>query len=51
MEERQDFIPLDEMEERELRRSLLQRSRAGDAVAQATLFKLYGVIVTSPEPQ
>lgn len=38
-----DFIPLDEMEERELRRSLLTQSRAGDTVAQAKLFALYGV--------
>ena len=43
-----DFIPLDEMEERELRRSLLAQSRAGDAVAQARLFELYGVRVVSP---
>jgi hypothetical protein len=49
---RQNFIPLDAMEERDLRRILLQRSRAGDAVAQATLFELYGVTVTSPtEPR
>jgi hypothetical protein len=46
-----DFIPLDEMEERELRRCLLTKSRAGDAVAQATLFRLYGVRVSSPTEQ
>jgi hypothetical protein len=43
---RPHFVPLDEMEERELRRSLLIKSRAGDTVAQATLFELYGVTVT-----
>lgn len=43
-----DFIPFDEMEERELRRSLLSQSRTGDAVAQAKLFALYGVRVSSP---
>jgi hypothetical protein len=44
---RPHFVPLDEMEERQLRRSLLIKSRAGDTVAQATLFELYGVTVTS----
>jgi hypothetical protein len=42
-----DFIPLDEMEERELRRCLLNQSRAGDAAARAKLFELYGVTVSS----
>lgn len=42
-----DFIPLDEKEERELCRSLLDQSRAGDAAAQARLFELYGVIVSA----
>jgi hypothetical protein len=46
-----DFIPLDEMEERELRRDLLIKSRAGDAAAQATLLKLYGVRVSLPTEQ
>lgn len=46
-----DFIPLDEMEERELRRDLLTKSRAGDATAQATLLRLYGVRVLSPAEQ
>jgi hypothetical protein len=36
------------MEERELRRDLLTKSRAGDAAAQATLLRLYGVRVSSP---
>ncbi len=45
---RHDFIPLDEMEERELRRSLLTKSREGDSVAQAKLFALYGVRVSLP---
>jgi hypothetical protein len=45
-----DFIPLDEMEERELRRGLIMKSREGDADAQAKLFALYGVkISSSPE--
>jgi hypothetical protein len=43
-----DLIPLDEMEERELRRDLLTKSRAGDVAAQARLFELYGVRVSSP---
>jgi hypothetical protein len=43
-----DIIPLDEMEDRELRRDLLTKSRAGDAAAQATLLRLYGVRVSSP---
>jgi hypothetical protein len=47
----QDFIPLDEMEERELRRTLLAQSRTGDAMAQARLFELYGVRISSREPQ
>jgi hypothetical protein len=46
-----DLIPLDEMEERELRRDLLTKSRAGDAAAQATLLRLYGVRVLSPTEQ
>jgi hypothetical protein len=46
-----DFIPLYEMAERELRRDLLIKSRAGDAAAQATLLKLYGVRVSSPTEQ
>ena len=46
----QDLIPLDELEERELRRTLLAQSRAGDATAQARLFALYGVRVWSREP-
>ena len=45
-----DFVPLDELEERELRRSLLTKSRAGDAAAQAKLFALYGVRI-SPAAQ
>jgi hypothetical protein len=45
-----DFIPLDQMEERELRRALIMKSREGDADAQAKLFALYGVkISSSPE--
>ena len=43
-----DCIPLDQIEERELRRTLLLQSRAGDAAAQAKLFELYGVRVSSP---
>ena len=43
-----DCIPLDQIEERELRRTLLLQSRAGDAAAQAKLFELYGVKVWSP---
>ena len=43
-----DFIPLDEMEERELRRALIIKSREGNADAQATLFALYGVKISSP---
>jgi hypothetical protein len=46
-ESHHDFIPLGEMEERELRRDLLTKSRAGDAAAQATLLRLYGVRVSS----
>ena len=42
-----DFIPLDEIEERELRRVLLMKSREGDADAQAKLFELYGVTMAS----
>jgi hypothetical protein len=43
-----DFVPLDELEERELRRSLLNKSRAGDTAAQAKLFALYGVRISQP---
>ena len=43
-----DFIPLDEMEERELRRALIMKSGEGDAEAQAKLFELYGVKISSP---
>jgi hypothetical protein len=43
-----DFVPLDELEERELRRSLFTKSRAGDTAAQAKLFALYGVRISPP---
>ena len=46
-----DLIPLDEIEEKELRRSLLAESRTGDTMAQARLYDLYGVRISSREPQ
>lgn len=46
-----DFIPLDETEERDLRRALITKSRAGDADAQAKLFALYGVKIVTPSEE
>ena len=43
-----DFIPVDHIEERELRRALILKSRQGDAEAQAKLLALYGVKISSP---
>ena len=43
-----DFIPGDHIEERELRRALILKSRQGDAEAQAKLLALYGVKISSP---
>lgn len=42
------LIPLEEVEERELRRQLLSQARTGDPNAKARLFDLYGVRVYSP---
>ncbi len=42
------LIPLEQVEERELRRQLLMQARAGDQTAKAKLFDLYGVRVSSP---
>jgi hypothetical protein len=46
---RHEFVPLDEIEERKLRRCLLAQSRAGDTRAQAKLYALYGVRIFSPK--
>ncbi len=44
----QDFIPVDELEEREFRRTLLAQSRAGNTAAQAKLLAtLYGVTIST----
>ena len=43
-----DLIPSDEMQERELRRALIVMSREVNAEAQAKLFALYGVKISSP---
>ena len=38
-----DFVPFEEVQERDLRRQLFRAARAGDAIAQAKLWELYGV--------
>jgi hypothetical protein len=44
---RDDFVPLDELEERKLRRSLLTKIRAGDTAAQAKLLPYTGTNIAT----
>ena len=46
--EHHGLIPLEAVQEQELRRHLLRQARNGDADAKAKLVELYGVRVYSP---